>query len=290
VRARKRFGQHFLHDPIVLDKIVSAISPRVGDHLVEIGPGRGALTRALLEQWPESGATLDVIEIDRDLVPLLRDEFGGPESASAATSGALAREAHAPASDDSSPSSAGPATAVRIHEADALEFDFTALAAERGGRLRVVGNLPYNISTPLLFHLLDHAAVIEDMHVMLQREVVDRIAARPGTADYGRLTVMLAPWVEAEALFDVGPGAFQPPPRVWSAVVRLTVRQQPAFPVSPHFAGVVSAAFSHRRKTIRNALRDLVSAEQISTCGVDPGLRPETLAPESFNQLARMLD
>jgi 16S rRNA (adenine1518-N6/adenine1519-N6)-dimethyltransferase len=265
MRARKRFGQHFLHDPIVLDKIASAISPRAGEHIVEIGPGRGALTRALLENWPAGSASLDVIEIDRDLAPLLREEFVGD------------------------PSSAGSGSIV-IHEADALEFDFSALAAERGGRLRIVGNLPYNISTPLLFHLLDHAAVIEDMHVMLQREVVDRIAARPGTGDYGRLTVMLAPWVEAESLFDVGPGAFQPPPRVWSAVVRLTVRQEPAFAVSPHFAGVVATAFSHRRKTIRNALRDVVSAEQISACGVDPGLRPETLPPDSFNRLARMLD
>lgn len=259
MRARKRFGQHFLHDPIVLDKIASAISPRAGDHIVEIGPGRGALTRALLEGWPAGGATLDVIEIDRDLAPLLREEFAGNPS-------------------------------IAIHEADALEFDFAALGASRGGRLRVIGNLPYNISTPLLFHLLDHSAVIEDMHVMLQREVVDRIAARPGTDDYGRLTVMLAPWVEADSLFDVGPGAFQPPPRVWSAVVRLTVRREPAFAVSPHFAEVVATAFSHRRKTIRNALRDRVSAEQISACGIDPGLRPETLAPDSFNRLAQTLD
>jgi len=258
MRARKRFGQHFLHDPIVLEKIVNAVSPRAGDHIVEIGPGRGALTRALLEEWP-AGATLDVVEIDRDLAPLLRDEFAGNPS-------------------------------IVVHEADALELDFSSLAAARGGRLRIVGNLPYNISTPLLFHLLDHASVVEDMHVMLQREVVDRIAARPGTGDYGRLSVMLAPWVEAEALFEVGPGAFQPPPKVWSAVVRLTVRDEPAFAVSPHFAGVVATAFSHRRKTIRNALRDLVSAEQISACGVDPGLRPETLPPDSFNRLARMLD
>jgi 16S rRNA (adenine1518-N6/adenine1519-N6)-dimethyltransferase len=265
MRARKRFGQHFLHDPIVLDKIVSAIAPRAGDHIVEIGPGRGALTRALLENWPGGGATLDVIEIDRDLAPLLRDEFAGGHSS------------------DGKPS-------IVIHEADALEFDFAALAAERGGRLRVVGNLPYNISTPLLFHLLESATVIEDVHAMLQREVVDRIAARPGADDYGRLTVMLAPWVEAESLFDVGPGAFQPPPKVWSAVVRLTVRQEPAFAVSPHFAGIVATAFSHRRKTIRNALRALVSAEQITACGVDPGLRPETLSPDTFNRLARMLD
>jgi 16S rRNA (adenine1518-N6/adenine1519-N6)-dimethyltransferase len=258
MRARKRFGQHFLHDPNVLDRIAHAISPRPGDHVVEIGPGRGALTHALLESWPES-ATLDLIEIDRDLVPLLQTEFAGDPR-------------------------------IAIHEADALDFDFAALAAERGGRLRVVGNLPYNISTPLLFHLLGSAEAVDDMHVMLQREVVDRMVAQPGTGDYGRLTVMLAPWVRAESLFDVGPGAFQPPPKVWSAVVRLSVRREPAFIVSPHFAGVVSAAFSHRRKTIRNALRDVVSPEQIAACGVDLGSRPETISPESFNRLAHTLD
>lgn len=265
MRARKRFGQHFLHDPGVLQKIVNAISPGPADHLVEIGPGRGALTHALLEDWPgiadgtAGGATLDLIEIDRDLAPVLRDALAGNPR-------------------------------ITLHEADALDFDFASLASERGGRLRVVGNLPYNISTPLLFHLLESAPAIEDMHVMLQREVVERIAAAPGSGDYGRLTVMLAPWVEAEALFDVGPGAFQPPPRVWSAVVRLRVRRQPAFPVSPHFAAVVAAAFSHRRKTIRNALRELVTPEQIAASGVDLGARPETLSPDSFNRLAHALD
>jgi 16S rRNA (adenine1518-N6/adenine1519-N6)-dimethyltransferase len=263
MRARKRFGQHFLHDPGVLQKIAYAISPARADHIVEIGPGRGALTHALLEEWaaltPEDGATLDLIELDRDLVPPLREEF--------------ARNPR-----------------ITIHEADALDFDFARLAAERGGRLRIIGNLPYNISTPLLFHLLRSADAIHDMHVMLQREVVDRIAASPGTGDYGRLTVMLAPWVQAESLFDVGPGAFKPPPKVWSAVVRLIVRREPAFTVSPHFGAVVASAFSHRRKTIRNALRNVVTPEQIAGCGVDLGARPETLAPESFNRLAQTLD
>jgi 16S rRNA (adenine1518-N6/adenine1519-N6)-dimethyltransferase len=262
MRARKRFGQHFLHDPGVLQKIVYAISPGPADHVVEIGPGRGALTHALLEEWTrlaEGNATLDLIEIDRDLAPVLRDEFA-----------------------------ANPR--ITVHEADALDFDFAKLASDRGGQLRVIGNLPYNISTPLLFHLLGSAAVIDDLHIMLQREVVDRIAASPGTGDYGRLTVMLAPWVAAESLFDVGPGAFQPPPKVWSAVVRLTVRRQPAFTVSPHFAAVVAAAFSHRRKTIRNALRDLVTPEQIAASGVDLGARPETISPDSFNRLALALD
>jgi 16S rRNA (adenine1518-N6/adenine1519-N6)-dimethyltransferase len=252
---RKRFGQHFLHDPTVLENIVTAVGPAPEDHLVEIGPGRGALTRLLLEA---ADGALDAIEIDRDLVALLRSEL---------------------------------ATQPRfvLHEADALDFDFTRLANERGGKLRIVGNLPYNISTPLLFHLLKHANAIEDLHIMLQKEVVARMAAQPDEEDYGRLTIMLAPWVSIEWLFDVGPGAFSPPPRVWSAVVRLTVRPQPAFDVSPHFAAVVAAAFSHRRKTLRNALRSLVSLEQIQGCGLDPGARPETLPPEAFNELAKTL-
>lgn len=253
---RKRFGQHFLHDPTVLENIVAAIAPGTDDRLVEIGPGRGALTRLLLEA---GGGALDAIEIDRDLVALLRSELVGYPR-------------------------------LTLHEVDALDYDFTHLARERGGKLRVVGNLPYNISTPLLFHLLKHASAIEDLHIMLQKEVIARMAAQPDESDYGRLTIMLAPWVTVEHLFDVGPGAFKPPPRVWSAVARLTVRQEPAFVVSPHFAPVVAAAFSHRRKTLRNALRSLVSLEQIQSCGLDPGARPETLAPRAFNELAKTLD
>jgi len=253
---RKRFGQHFLHDPAVLEQIVAELGPRPTDRLVEIGPGRGALTRLLLES---RAGSLDALEIDRDLAALLRTELASHPT-------------------------------FALHEGDALEFDFTRLAHERGGRLRVIGNLPYNISTPLLFHLLEHATVIEDLHIMLQREVVARMAAEPDTEDYGRLTVMLAPWVSVERLFDVGPGAFKPPPRVWSAVARLTVRPEPAFAVSRHYAAIVSAAFSHRRKTLRNALRSLVTQEQIVASGVDPGARPETLAPQAFNAIARTLD
>lgn len=252
---RKRFGQHFLHDPTVLENIAAAVGPALGDRLVEIGPGRGALTRLLLDG---GHGALDAIEIDRDLAALLRSEFAAQPR-------------------------------FVLHEVDALDFDFTRLATERGGKLRIVGNLPYNISTPLLFHLLKHANAIEDLHIMLQKEVVARMAAQPDEEDYGRLTIMLAPWVSIEWLFDVGPGAFSPPPRVWSAVVRLTVRPQPAFDVSPHFAAVVAAAFSHRRKTLRNALRSLVSLEQIQGCGLDPGARPETLPPEAFNELAKTL-
>ena len=251
---RKRFGQHFLHDPAVIARIASAVNPGPHDHLVEIGPGRGALTRLLLGK----SATLDAIEIDRDLAGLLRSDLAA-------------------------------ARGFTLHEADALDFDFAALARERGGRLRVVGNLPYNISTPLLFRLLQSAGMLADLHVMLQREVVERIAAKAGEPEYGRLTVMLAPWVSVEHLFDVGPGAFQPPPRVWSAVVRLTVRPEPAFPVSEYFGQVVAAAFAHRRKTMRNALRHLLSLEQIEAAGVDPGTRPETVTPEAFNGLAQKI-
>jgi 16S rRNA (adenine1518-N6/adenine1519-N6)-dimethyltransferase len=253
---RRRFGQHFLHDPAVIARIVAALGPRAGEHLVEIGPGRGALTRELLDC---RGCTLDAIEIDRDLTRHLLTLFP-------------------------------PAPHWVLHQCDALEFDFSALARMRGGRLRIVGNLPYNISTPLLFRLLAHAAAIVDLTVMLQREVVARLTASPGGPDYGRLTVMLAPQTRIERLFDVGPGAFQPPPRVWSAVVRVTIRTTALFAVSPSFAAVVAAAFAQRRKTLRNALSQLLTREQISACGIDPAVRPETLSAHAFNSLAEALD
>jgi 16S rRNA (adenine1518-N6/adenine1519-N6)-dimethyltransferase len=255
IRARKRFGQHFLHDPGVIERIARAVDPGAQDHLLEIGPGRGALTDLLLAG---PYASFDAIEIDRDLAARLAPT--------------VAR-----------------ARAATLHECDALDFDFAALARAHAGRLRIIGNLPYNISTPLLFRLLAAAPAIIDLHVMLQREVVARMAAAPGTPDYGRLTIMLAPWVSVEHLFDIGPGAFKPPPRVWSAVARLTVRDQPAFAVAPQFAQVVTAAFSQRRKTLRNALRSLLEAQDIEACGVDPSVRAETLAPEVFNRLALRL-
>jgi 16S rRNA (adenine1518-N6/adenine1519-N6)-dimethyltransferase len=253
---RKRFGQHFLHDPGAIGRIVAAIAPRPGDHLVEIGPGRGALTRHLLGY---ADCTLDAIEIDRDLAAGLAASFeSGPRHA--------------------------------LHVADALDFDFLQLAAQRGGRLRLVGNLPYNISTPLLFRLLTQSAALVDLHVMLQREVVARMAAAPGGGDYGRLTVMLAPWMRIERLFDLGPGAFQPPPRVWSAVARLAVLPVPRFAPAARYAEVVQSAFMQRRKTLRNALARLLTREQIAACGIDPQARPETLTPEQFNTLALALD
>lgn len=253
---RKRFGQHFLHDPAVIARIVHAVAPQPRDHLVEIGPGRGALTGPLLAC---RAATLDAIEIDRDLAARLRARFAG-------------------------------ARGFTLHESDALDFDFGALARTRGAPLRIIGNLPYNISTPLLFRLLAHAPALADLTVMLQREVVTRLTAAPGGRDYGRLTVMLAPHAEVRSLFAVGPGAFQPPPKVWSAVVRITMRSPPLFTVSGQYAALVAAAFAQRRKTLRNALRQLLTGEEISACGIDPGVRPETLAPQAFNTLARALD
>jgi len=254
--ARKRFGQHFLHDRGVLERIVSAIDPRPDQSLVEIGPGRGALTELLACKC----RTLDAVEIDRDLAAWLRQRYAG-------------------------------ASGFQLHEADALEFDFAALARLRGARLRVIGNLPYNISTPLLFHVAAAHEHIDDLHVMLQKEVIERIVAAPGSGEYGRLTVMLAPWIEARHLFDVGPGAFTPAPRVWSAVARLAVRREPAFVVPRAFARTVSAAFSQRRKTLRNALRSLMDAETIAAAGIDPGARPETLSPAQFAALAgRVVD
>jgi 16S rRNA (adenine1518-N6/adenine1519-N6)-dimethyltransferase len=251
---RHRFGQHFLHDPAVIERILAALAIRPGDHLVEIGPGRGALTERLLAR---GDCTLDAIEIDRDLAARLAE-----------------RCAHS--------------KQCALHVGDALQFDFAALARSRGGKLRVVGNLPYNISTPLLFHLLQFTHVICDATVMLQREVVARLAATPGGREYGRLTVMLAPVAAVEWLFDVGPGAFQPPPRVWSAVARLSVRATPLFAVTPAYARVVAAAFAQRRKTLRNALSQLLSREEISACGIDPGARPETLPPQAFHALAQL--
>jgi 16S rRNA (adenine1518-N6/adenine1519-N6)-dimethyltransferase len=251
IQARKRFGQHFLHDQTVLQRIVQALDPEPGERIVEIGPGQGALTAALLVR----AGRLDAVEIDRDLAAMLRQRW--PDT-------------------------------LTLHQADALKFDFASLARERGGPLRIVGNLPYNISTPLLFHLLKAVDHVVDLHIMLQKEVVDRMAAAPGADDYGRLTVMLAPHLDVQSLFDVGPGAFQPPPRVWSAVARLTVRPSPLFQIPDAYGRIVAAAFSQRRKTIRNSLRGLVPPEAWEVTGIDSGARPEVLAPAQFAALAAL--
>jgi 16S rRNA (adenine1518-N6/adenine1519-N6)-dimethyltransferase len=254
-RAKKRFGQHFLHDPGTIDRIVRSIAPRPGDRLVEIGPGRGAITVPLLDA---TGA-LDVVEIDRDVIPDLERRCSG----------------HG---------------ALRIHHADALEFDFRALRGD-GPRLRLVGNLPYNVSTPLLFHFLGQLDAVADMHFMLQKEVVTRMAARPGGKEYGRLTVMLAPWVRVEPLFDIGTGAFSPPPRVVSTFFALRAHAAPPFEIgdADAYARVVAAAFAQRRKTLRNSLGGLLTQAQIAAAGVDPAARPETLPPAQFAALAREL-
>ena len=250
--ARKRYGQHFLHDPAIIERIIACVAPRPDEALLEIGPGHGALTASLLA----AAGTLDVVEIDRDLARELRSHFAGQER-------------------------------LRVHAADALAFDYAALARERGRPLRVVGNLPYNVSTPLLFRLLAAAGHVRDMHFMLQREVVERIVAVPGNRQYGRLGVMLAPRVRATRLFEVGPGAFRPAPRVWSAVLRLEVLPEaPHWAAEPHYSAVVAAAFGQRRKTLRNSLGGLLDAAQIAAAGIDPGVRAETLAAEQFGRLA----
>ena len=237
----------------MIERIVDAIAPRPGEPLVEIGPGPGALTRPLLG----AAGALDAIEIDRDLAASLRAQLADRPRLRAARS----RRAR-----------------LRLARA----------ARARGQRLRLVGNLPYNISTPLLFHLLEARDAIDDMHFMLQKEVVERMVAAPGGRDYGRLTVMLAPFLAATRLFDVGPGAFRPPPRVHSSIVRLTVREPtPDWAVTPVYGQVVAAAFAQRRKTLRNALSGLVDAAGFIAAGVDPQARAETLRPDQFGALAR---
>ncbi len=247
-QAKKRFGQHFLHERGVIDKIVAAIDPKPGERIVEIGPGLGALTIPLLERL----GRLEVVELDRDVIPAL--------TAAAEGKGHLV-----------------------VHHADALDFEFAAL----GSDLRVVGNLPYNVSTPLLFHLLAQRHAIRDMHFMLQKEVVERMAAAPGSDAYGRLSVMLAAYTKVEKLFRVGPGAFRPPPKVDSAVVRLVPYATPPFPLPDpqRFAQLVSAAFTKRRKTLRNAVKGLVDEAAMLAAGVDPQARPETLAAADFARL-----
>jgi len=253
-RARKRFGQNFLHDAGVIRRIIQSINPRPGQRLVEIGPGQGAITLPLLRACGQ----LDVIELDRDLV--------GPLARMAASAGTLT-----------------------IHQADALKFDFRALS--HAHRLRVVGNLPYNISTPLLFHLLSQSDYIQDMHFMLQKEVVQRMAALPGSSDYGRLSVMMQYHCRVEPLFSIGPGAFTPAPKVESAFVRLTPWPQPPAVVEDYdsLVNVVRQAFAQRRKTLRNTLRGLLDEGDIRACGSDPGTRPETLTLQQYAALANRL-
>ncbi len=254
MRPRKSLGQHFLHDPHVITRIIEAIGPRPEDHFVEIGPGRGALTAPLLALVRR----LDVIEIDRGLADELERGLGS--------------------------------RGLVVHRADALRFDFHQLHTAPSG-LRLAGNLPYNISTPLLFHLLEQQTLFSDLHVMLQREVVERMTAAPGSRAYGRLTVTLAARCHVHRLFVVRPGAFTPPPKVDSAVARLVPDPALSARVSDPeaFERVVARAFSMRRKRLGNALKGLLTPAEISACGLDPALRPEAIAPEGYIALAARL-
>ncbi len=267
-KARKRFGQNFLHDPNVIEHIISSIAATGEQHLVEIGPGKGALTEHLVS----SAGQLDVIELDRDLIPVLEGQFSACEHFS-------------------------------IHNADALKFDFSSLLTDDSlhadgsisktaegspKKLRLVGNLPYNISTPLIFHLLENVNIIEDMHFMLQKEVVERMTAGPGSKTYGRLSILVQYLCHAEQLFIVPPGAFNPAPKVESAIVLLIPRTDMSKTGKLHNAEpadlsfIARAAFSQRRKTLRNNLKKILSAEQITQCDIDPGRRAETLAISEF--------
>lgn len=255
-RARKRFGQNFLVDMSIVDAIADAVAPHPGDHIVEIGPGLAALTRALLARMDASSRPLHVIEIDRDLVARLRRDFAPDELA--------------------------------IHAGDVLDMDFVALAAQAGGALRVVGNLPYNISSPLLFHLVDAAEHVIDQHFMLQREVVERMIAEPGSGDFSRLSVMLQYRYAMEAVLDVPPEAFDPAPKVHSAVVRMQPR--PAAQLTAHdhrvLAEVVTAGFSQRRKMLRNTLAAHVKELGGESAGIDLTRRAEDIPVEVWVDFA----
>ena len=248
---KQRLGQHFLTDASVIQEIVSTAAPGAGEHFVEIGPGRGALTGPLLSK----GAIVHAVEIDPALAQELRERF--------------------------------PHERLSVHQADALEFDYSALNV---AGLRLIGNLPYYLSTPLLFRLLESAAGFRDMTVMLQREVAERLCAAPGSRRYGRLSVTAAVRCRAEPCFSVAPGAFEPRPKVHSMVVRLTPDSRYRILRPDVFERVVRQAFSQRRKTIANALRGLADREQITTAGIDPTLRPEQIPVAAYLHLSENLD
>jgi len=258
-QARKRFGQNFLVDNNIIEKIVSAIAPTPNQNLIEIGPGQGAITGPVLEKCPR----LNVIELDRDLIPLLQKKFHQyPE--------------------------------LHNHQGDALKTDFSQFYRE-GKPLRIIGNLPYNISTPLMFHLLSFSGQIRDMYFMLQKEVVTRLAAVPGDKNYGRLSIMVQYYCQVEPLFQVPPTAFRPAPKVESAIVRLLPYPEPPYPADDLqlLSRLVRACFQQRRKTMRNTLKHMLNAEQLEQLGIDLTRRPETLSVEDFvvlsNQIGALL-
>ncbi len=248
---KKRFGQNFLNNPDIIRSLVAAIHPQPNDLMVEIGPGLGALTQPLMQTLEH----LHVVELDRDIVAWMQGHY--------------------------------PLDKITIHNCDALKFDFSAL----GNPLRVVGNLPYNISTPILFHLLDNVAVISDMHFMLQKEVVERMVAAPSTSAYGRLSVMLQYRLHMEYLLTVPPEAFEPAPKVESAFVRAVPHATLPYPANdePLFARIVASAFGQRRKTLRNTLKGLLDDVGFSALGIDPQLRAENLGVEQFVAIANHL-
>lgn len=250
-RARKRFGQNFLHDPTIIQRIIDTINPQKNDHIIEIGPGKGALTKPLLERVDH----LDVIEIDRDLAGTLQTKLDTNEHK------------------------------LTIHQFDALKIDFSMFGHTD---LRIIGNLPYNISTPILFHLLHFSKHIKDMIFMLQKEVVERICAKSNSKQYGRLSVMLQYYCDVESLFTIKPEAFTPSPKVDSAIVRLTPLTQPKYVLSDKntFAFIVREAFSQRRKTIRNALKKYLNDAHFEELVITPEKRAENLEIEEFIKLA----
>jgi 16S rRNA (adenine1518-N6/adenine1519-N6)-dimethyltransferase len=254
-RARKRFGQNFLHDQGVIHRIARAINANADHHVVEIGPGQGALTADILT----SGCLLDAVELDRDLIPILQQRFAAEPR-------------------------------FRLQQGDALKFDFASLQ-DSDEKLRVVGNLPYNISTPLIFHLLDQHQLISDMHFMLQLEVVNRLAATPGNKSYGRLSVMTQYYCQVYSLFEVPPEAFNPRPKVQSAIVRLTPHKQLPHPANSieTLQTVLRTAFNQRRKTLRNSLKTQISSDQLEALNIDPIARPETLSLQQFVAISNSL-
>ncbi len=251
-RARKRFGQNFLHDHHVIDNILAAVSAKPGHNIVEIGPGQGAITEGVLKA---TEGHLNVVELDRDLIPILESKFNHYEG-------------------------------FNIHQGDALKFDFRQLIQDEP--LKIVGNLPYNISTPLIFHLLTYHKDITDMHFMLQKEVVNRLGASPREKNYGRLSIMVQYYCAVQPLFIVKPGSFHPVPKVDSAVVRMVPYTELPFPAKDVkvLEKVVRQAFSMRRKTLRNTLKGTVSSEQLEALGIDPSARPETLSVEQYVKIS----
>ncbi|HIP81368.1 MAG TPA: 16S rRNA (adenine(1518)-N(6)/adenine(1519)-N(6))-dimethyltransferase RsmA [Leucothrix mucor] len=261
-KTKKRFGQHFLHDGGVIQKIIHDINPQASERFVEIGPGLGALTFPLLEKID----ALDVVEIDRDVIARL-EQYQNKK--------------------------------LTIHSIDALKFDLSTLStnpssgtavSEKESLLRVVGNLPYNISTPLIFHLLEYAHLIKDMHFMLQNEVVQRITAPPHSKTYGRLSVMVQYYCETKYLLFVSPESFKPPPKVDSAILRLTPWKKMPYKANDetYLSKLVAQAFSMRRKTLRNTLKKMLSSEQIESAGIDPSLRPENISVAEYVTLSNL--